>query len=110
MFTQRSTRSRRVFALTALVSAGLLVSACSGVVAEPDADASGDGDGEPEVTLTLVTAAIDGTPNAAVQDWFLDEIENAAMARSPSSAPRRTRSAPRPRSSSACATDVPTSV
>ncbi|WP_157813862.1 MULTISPECIES: TRAP transporter substrate-binding protein DctP [unclassified Microbacterium] len=75
MFTQRSTRGRRVFALTALVSAGLLVSACSGVVAEPDGDASGDGGGEPEVTLTLVTAAIDGTPNAAVQDWFLDEIE-----------------------------------
>ncbi|MDX2376353.1 TRAP transporter substrate-binding protein DctP [Microbacterium sp. LRZ72] len=75
MFTQHSRKNRRAFTLTAIVAAGLLATACSGVVADPDnGDSAGDG-GEPEVELTLVTAAIDGTPNAAVQDWFLDEVE-----------------------------------
>jgi len=80
MFTQQKKRTavRRGVAAGAATAAMLLVAGCSGgVVTE---NGSG-GTTEPDVTLTLVTAAVQGTPNAAVQDWFLDELESRSEGR-----------------------------
>lgn len=58
---------RSVKILSAIAAASLALVACG-------EDAGGDGEAS-EVELTLVTAALDGTPNAAYQDRFLDLLE-----------------------------------
>ncbi|MGO1183521.1 MAG: TRAP transporter substrate-binding protein [Micrococcaceae bacterium] len=63
--------TRRTARLVSILAAGALVlTACDGVV-----DQAGDGE---TITLTLATAATAGTPNAAVQDLFLDRLEEAS--------------------------------
>lgn len=67
-------------ALAALAGAALVLSACGGggIVDDGGADAGDSGDavtsGE-SVTLDMVTMVQPKTPNAPVQNWFLDEIE-----------------------------------
>ncbi|NLS10698.1 TRAP transporter substrate-binding protein DctP [Nesterenkonia sp. MY13] len=70
-------KGSKALAATAAVGALALLPACSeGVVG------GGEGNGaEGEVTLTLVTSALDGTANAAVQDWYLDELEERSEGR-----------------------------
>ncbi|MFF2823377.1 TRAP transporter substrate-binding protein [Arthrobacter koreensis] len=77
MFTKTniSRPMRTVLAITATAGLGLSISACGGVVDNADA-----GEGE-SVTLTLATAAAIGTPNAAVQDWYLDRVEEKSDGR-----------------------------
>lgn len=76
MFTHSITasRHRRRFLATAAVVGALSLTACAGI--EGTGSGSGDeGDSAAAVTLTLATGAATGTPNAAVQDWFLDRVE-----------------------------------
>ncbi|WFP16783.1 TRAP transporter substrate-binding protein [Citricoccus muralis] len=72
--TENTTDTRRGLRVTGVLAASALaLTACSGVV-----DDAGDGEA---VTLTLATAATAGTPNAAVQDLFLDRLEEASDGR-----------------------------
>jgi TRAP-type C4-dicarboxylate transport system substrate-binding protein len=73
MFPHRTTtRTRRLPLAAGAVALSLLTLAgCSGVVAE----GGGDGGSDESFEFTLSTAAQPGTPNAAVQDWYLDRIE-----------------------------------
>lgn len=86
--------SRRRGTVTAAVSAALLLAlvGCSeGVVGGSsgggggtnggNGDSNGGGNSAPEVTLTQVTAALAGTSNAAVENWFLAEIEERSNGR-----------------------------
>lgn len=59
---------KRTAAVLLAGASALALSGCNGVVA--DDAASGE-----TFHFTLSTAAQPGTPNAAVQDWFLDELE-----------------------------------
>lgn len=80
----RSRITRRAAIAAGSAAAILLASACSGVVDDGDGGNDGGGDGSgaaPEVELTLVTSAIDGTPNAAVQDAYLDLVEERSDGR-----------------------------
>ncbi|MFD1718390.1 TRAP transporter substrate-binding protein [Georgenia deserti] len=79
MFDGRS-NTRRVAVATLTAAALVALSACSEGVVDSGGGGGGDGD-SPEVTLTLVTAAVESTPNAAVQDWFLDELEERSDGR-----------------------------
>lgn len=79
MFTNhtRPRNARKVAAATAATAAAALtltLSACGGVVG----NATGEGE---TITLTVATAAAIGTPNAAVQNWYLDRIEEKASGR-----------------------------
>ncbi len=78
MFSQHLTRrSRRTLALAGgLAAAALTVSGCAGIQNSAGGDAGGD-----SVTFTLATGAQAGTPNAAVQDWFLDRVEEVTEGR-----------------------------
>lgn len=73
MFPQHTPRRRRSALITATVVAALALAGCSGVV--DDGGSGGDGDSGETFEFTLSTAAQPGTPNAAVQDWYLDRIE-----------------------------------
>ena len=75
----RSRFTRRAALAAGSAAAMLLVAGCSGVVADDDGD--GGGSAGAEVELTLVTSAIDGTPNAAVQDAYLDLVEERSDGR-----------------------------
>lgn len=76
----RRSQVRRSAAALAAATALLLTGCADGVVQE-SGDNGTDGSGSPDVTLTLVTAAVQDTPNAAVQDWFLDELESRSEGR-----------------------------
>ncbi|GAA1141500.1 TRAP transporter substrate-binding protein [Nesterenkonia lutea] len=77
MFT--ISKRRRVATAAGAIGALALLAGCSeGVVQGED---GGGEDVAAEETLTLVTAAMDGTPNAAVQDWFLTEVEERSEGR-----------------------------
>ena len=69
MFTKQNRRHARTLSAAAAASAfAVALTGCGGVV--DDAAAGGE-----TVTLSVATAAAVGTPNAAVQDWYLDRIE-----------------------------------
>jgi TRAP-type C4-dicarboxylate transport system substrate-binding protein len=74
MFPQHNARSRRrsTIAATSLAAALFALTGCSGVV---DEGSSSEGATGETFEFTLSTAAQPGTPNAAVQDWYLDRIE-----------------------------------
>jgi len=80
MFTALSAR-RAVAVLGGAAALSLLATGCQGVVQNDAGGGGGDGAAAPEVTLTLVTSAIQGTPNAAVQDAFLDLVEERSEGR-----------------------------
>ncbi|MFC7402943.1 TRAP transporter substrate-binding protein [Citricoccus sp. GCM10030269] len=58
-----------------------LLSGCSDGVVQDDGGGNSSADAEPEVTLTLVTSAIEGTPNQAFQNRYLDMIEEKSDGR-----------------------------
>ncbi|WP_417218724.1 TRAP transporter substrate-binding protein DctP [Arthrobacter sp.] len=66
--TKKTQPGRSAAAVTTIAALTLALSACGGVV--NDASAGGE-----TTTLTVATAAAIGTPNAAVQDWYLDRVE-----------------------------------
>lgn len=71
---------RRIGVALAAAASLALLSGCSddGLVQ----DNNGDGESATaEVTLTLVTAALDGTPSKALQDHYLDELEQRSEGR-----------------------------
>ena len=72
-----SKRLTRIWAATAAIAASsLLLAACS-----TGSDTS-DATSENEVhELTFLTAVTPGTPSAAVQDWYLDRLEEASDGR-----------------------------
>ncbi|NUL45334.1 TRAP transporter substrate-binding protein DctP [Cellulosimicrobium funkei] len=72
-------RRRAVVALIGAASLALLTGCSDGVVQQ--GNDGGDAGGAPEATLTLVTSAIDGTPNQAFQDLYLDMIEEKSNGR-----------------------------
>lgn len=79
MFSQHSRpRSRRALALAGgLAATALAITGCAGIQ-----NSTGGGDaGSESVTFTLATGAQAGTPNAAVQDWFLDRVEEVTEGR-----------------------------
>lgn len=80
MFSQHNSHSRRrsAIAATSLAAALFALTGCSGVVNE---GSSGGGDTGETFEFTLSTAAQPGTPNAAVQDWYLDRIEKETAGR-----------------------------
>jgi TRAP-type C4-dicarboxylate transport system substrate-binding protein len=82
MFPQHEPRSRRRTAIAAgtLAAALFALAGCSGVVDE-GGGASGGGDAGESFEFTLSTGAQPGTPNAAVQDWYLDRIEEETEGR-----------------------------
>ncbi|GAA2181304.1 hypothetical protein GCM10009847_22600 [Leucobacter tardus] len=72
MFSTSHRRTRgglRTSGLAVVAVAGLALTGCAGIN-----NSSGSGEGE-TVTWTLVTGAQADTPNAAVQDWFMDRVE-----------------------------------
>ncbi|UBH05895.1 hypothetical protein K8P10_001406 [Leucobacter sp. Psy1] len=74
MFSTSHRRTRgglRTSGLAIVAVAGLALTGCAGI---NNASGSGDAGGE-TVTWTLVTGAQADTPNAAVQDWFMDRVE-----------------------------------
>lgn len=71
-------RRRRATLAAAVAVAALALSACSGI---EGGSADTDEVGGETVTLTLATGAATGTPNAAVQDWFLDRVEEVTDGR-----------------------------
>src|SRR5690625_4270444 len=82
------TFSRRRGVVTAAASAVMMVAlaACADGVVDgggggSNGNGGGDGAASPEVTLTQVTAALAGTSNAAVEDWYLAEIEERSDGR-----------------------------
>lgn len=79
MFSPHNPRNSRrsVIAATSLAAALFAVTGCGGVV---EGGTSGD-DTEETFEFTLSTAAQPGTPNAAVQDWYLDRIEEETEGR-----------------------------
>lgn len=83
MFSTRQHPRRLVRAagsIGLIAVAGLVLAGCSGINnASPGGD-GGDGGGE-TVTWTLVTGAQADTPNAAVQNWFLDRVEEVTEGR-----------------------------
>jgi TRAP-type C4-dicarboxylate transport system substrate-binding protein len=76
MFSPQSSRRTRALAgIGSLATLALALAACSGIQ-NSDSGSGGDSDaGGESVTFTLATGAQAGTPNAAVQDWFLDRVE-----------------------------------
>jgi TRAP-type C4-dicarboxylate transport system substrate-binding protein len=71
----RLRKASTAVALAATVT--LMLGACAGGVVGTESD-----DAEGEVfEFTLATGAAVGTPNAAVQEWYLDEIEAATAGR-----------------------------
>ncbi|MGP3535552.1 TRAP transporter substrate-binding protein [Microbacterium sp. RD1] len=79
MFSSLTPPRRRLAAAGALAAAVLALAGCSGIQNSPGGDADA-ADGE-SVVFTLVTGATAGTPNAAVQDWFLDRVEEVTDGR-----------------------------
>ncbi|EYT51855.1 hypothetical protein H490_0114760 [Leucobacter sp. UCD-THU] len=77
---QHPRRVGRTAASIGLIAvAGLVLAGCSGI---NNASSGGDGgDGGESVTWTLVTGAQADTPNAAVQNWFLDRVEEVTEGR-----------------------------
>lgn len=76
----RSDRPSRFRAVALLAVAGLVITGCSGINnAAPDA--GGNAEGGESVTWTLVTGAQADTPNAAVEKWFLDRVEEVTDGR-----------------------------
>jgi TRAP-type C4-dicarboxylate transport system substrate-binding protein len=73
MLKKKSRRNGAYYALVAAATSSLLLAGCS--------DGAAGGDGAAEYTFTLATAATDGTPNAAAQDWYLDRLEEASDGR-----------------------------
>lgn len=79
MFSHQKKRIRpAMIAAGAIAGAALVLSACSGA---GDNGSNGAGGGGEQHFFTLATGATAGTPNAAVQDWYLDEIEAATDGR-----------------------------
>jgi len=56
-------------------AASLALSACSGVADAPAADS------DDVFTLTAITQSVEGSPPAAIQDWFYSEIEQRSEGR-----------------------------
>lgn len=79
MFT--FSKTRHITVATAALGAMALLAGCSNGVVQSDDETDGVEEAAVEETFTLVTAAMDGTPNAAVQDWFLDEVEDRSEGR-----------------------------
>lgn len=67
-------KTRTTVLTTSAAVMALALSACGGVVDSADADGAA-------ITLTVATAAAIGTPNAAVQDWYLDRVEEKSEGR-----------------------------
>ncbi|UOR00548.1 TRAP transporter substrate-binding protein DctP [Leucobacter allii] len=65
-------RARRAVAATGLLAAAVLLAGCSGLANSGSSGGAAAGDA---VTFTLATGAQADTPNAAVQDWFMDRVE-----------------------------------
>lgn len=79
MFSQHFTRRRRAAAAGGLLALAIATSACAGI---QNAGSGGEATaGGESVTFTLATAAQAGTPNAAVQDWFLNRVEEVTDGR-----------------------------
>ncbi len=77
MFPRLTNGRRRTLAAAAVAVAAVGSAAgCSGVAT----DGASEGEGE-TFTFTLSTGAQEGTPNAAVQDWYLDAVEEATDGR-----------------------------
>lgn len=80
------THTRRIGRLSAAAAmmavAGLALAGCSGITnaGGGSGDGSGGGSGE-TVTFTLATGAQADTPNAAVQEWFMDRVEEVTEGR-----------------------------
>ncbi|NDK31937.1 TRAP transporter substrate-binding protein DctP [Nesterenkonia haasae] len=78
MFAPGKNSFTKTTGVIAAAGALLLSTACDEGVT---GGGNGDGDAGPEVTLVRVTAALGQTPNAAVENWFLDEIEERSDGR-----------------------------
>lgn len=65
-------RMRKIGAMAVAATAAITLSACG------QGASSAEGG---SVTLTVATAATEGTPNAAVQDWFFEEVESRSEGR-----------------------------
>ncbi len=79
MFTKRQSRriGRAGGALGMLAVAGLVLTGCSGI----NNAGSGDGSTEETITWTLATMNPSVSPQAALQDWFLDRVEEVTEGR-----------------------------
>ncbi|SJM71387.1 TRAP transporter substrate-binding protein [Gulosibacter sp. 10] len=64
-----------------LQKAALAIGAVSALLLSGCAEGGGGGGNGSEFHFTLATSAAEGTPNAAVQDWYLDRIEEASEGR-----------------------------
>lgn len=79
------THTRRIGRLSAAAAmmavAGLALAGCSGINNSGGGSGDGSGDSGETVTFTLATGAQADTPNAAVQEWFMDRVEEVTEGR-----------------------------
>lgn len=79
------THNRRIGRLSAAAAmmavGGLALAGCSGINNSGGSSGDGTGDSGESVTFTLATGAQADTPNAAVQEWFMDRVEEVTEGR-----------------------------